>query len=274
MKGKYEVEREIGRGGAARVFLARNTEGQPVALKVLHPQLAVSVTADRFLREVSLLKELDHPFIAKLIDYGQMDWLIYYVMSYVDGPSLRYYLDRKGVVPLDDAIIAASNLLEALGYAHKMGIIHRDVKPDNVGLSRNGAVLLDFGVAKAIESSGTEQLTRSGFTIGTSHYMSPEQAIGARVIDHRTDIYSLGCVFFECLAGRAPYVDRSEFVVLKMHQESEVPDVRKFGVETPESVASAIAKAMEKKPENRWQTAEEMRSALLSGFPEQQESPA
>ncbi|MCZ6760147.1 MAG: serine/threonine-protein kinase [Gemmatimonadetes bacterium] len=261
--GLYEIEREIGRGGAARVFLARNTAGESVALKVLHPQLAVSVTADRFLREVALLKKLDHPFIARFLDFGQSDWLIYFVMTYVDGPSLKYYLGRKGTVPLDDALIATCNLLDALNHAHDLGIVHRDVKPDNIGLSRNGAILLDFGVAKAIESSGTEQLTRSGFTIGTSHYMSPEQALGAPKIDHRSDIYALGCVFFECLAGRPPFVDRSEFVVLRMHQEAEIPDVRKFRSDVPESVALAISRAMQKKPEDRWQTANEMKTALI-----------
>jgi serine/threonine protein kinase len=229
-----------------------------VALKVLHPQLSVSVTAERFLREVAVLRTLDHPFIARLLDYGENDWLLYYVMPLIEGPTLAKYLSGKRQLPLQDAVIATCNLLEALQHAHDQGFVHRDVKPENIALSRNGAILLDFGVARAISESGSDRVTRSGFTVGTSTYMSPEQALGAVDIDHRSDIYSLGCVLFECLAGRAPYTHKSEFVVLQMHQDSEVPDVRTFRPETPEGLALAISKAMSKKREDRWQSAAEM----------------
>ena len=165
----------MARGGAGRVFLAVDRAGQRVALKVLHPELSVSVTAERFLREIALLSRLDHPLIARLLDYGERNWLVYYAMSYADGPTLRAHLDRVRRATIDDVVRIARDLLASLGYAHERGIMHRDVKPDNVILSPEGAMLLDFGIAKAIEAAGTERLTKSGFTVGTSSYMSPEQ---------------------------------------------------------------------------------------------------
>lgn len=244
--------------------MAVNLDGQRVALKVLHPQLSVSVTAERFLREVAVLRTLNHPFIAPLLDYGENDWLLYYVMPFVDGPTLAKYLSGRRQVELQDAAIASCNLLEALQHAHDQGFVHRDVKPENIALSRTGAILLDFGVARAISESGSDRVTRSGFTVGTSTYMSPEQALGAVDIDHRSDIYSLGCVLFECLAGRAPFSHKSEFVVLQMHQDAAAPDVRTFRPETPESMALAVSRALAKRREDRWQSAEEMASHVRS----------
>ena len=266
LDGKYKIERETGGGGAARVFLAINAEGQRVALKVLHPQLSVSVTAERFLREVAVLRTLDHPYIARLLDYGEKDWLLYYVMTLIEGPTLGKYLAGRKQLPVVDAAIATCNLLEALQHAHDQGFVHRDVKPENIALSRNGAILLDFGVARAISESGSDRVTRSGFTVGTSTYMSPEQALGAVDIDHRSDIYSIGCVLFECLAGRPPFTHKSEFVVLQMHQEADVPDVRTFRPDTPDSMALAISKAMAKKREDRWQSASEMGEKVRSSI--------
>jgi serine/threonine-protein kinase len=264
LSGKYTVDREIGRGGAARVFQAVDAGGRTVALKVLHPQLVVSVTAQRFLREISLLEGMEHPNIARLLDYGESDYLVYYAMTYVEGPTLRQHLARVQRMNLSDTLRTGRDLIAALSYAHQRGIVHRDVKPENVVLARTGAVLMDFGIARAIAASGTERLTRSGFTVGTSAYMSPEQVAGSLDIDHRGDIYSLGCVLFECLAGRPPFVHPHEDLVLQMQREEPVVDVRTLRREVPERLAQVVARALEKQRERRWQSAEEMGQGLAA----------
>ena len=256
------MERELARGGAARVFMAHDKGGNPVALKVLHPQLAVSVTADRFLREIAFLKDIDHPQIGRLIDFGEEDWLVYYVMPYVEGPTLREHLGRVKQASISDTLHIAHNLLDALDYAHAKNIVHRDVKPENVVLSREGAVLLDFGIARAVAESGTDRLTRSGFAVGTSAYMSPEQVEGKEDIDYRSDIYSLGCVLFECLAGRPPFWAPREEAVLRLHLEGTVPAIAKLRRDTPKSLAAALDKALRNAREERWQSAAEMKAAL------------
>lgn len=259
---RYTVEREVGRGGAARVFLAQDREGGKVALKILHPELALSVTAQRFLREISVLSKLQHPHIAQMLDYGELDFLVYYAMRYIEGQNLRVYLDRERRCTVRDAVRHACDMLDALRAAHALGIVHRDVKPENIVLSPEGAVLLDFGIARAIAASGNERLTRSGFTVGTSAYMSPEQVGGSQEIDHRSDIYSLGCVLFECLAGKPPFHDPLEEAVLKMHTARPAPDVRQLREDTPRPLADAIGRALEKEPRDRWQSAGEMLDAL------------
>jgi serine/threonine protein kinase len=260
--GHYEVEREIGRGGNARIFLARDPTGQAVALKILHPELLVSVAADRFLREIRLASQLDHPHIAKLLDSGERDWLVYYVMSYAEGLTLRERLDSSPQLPVAETLRLACDLLDALDHAHTRGIIHRDVKPANVVLSAEGAVLLDFGIARAVVASGTDQLTRSGIAVGTSTYMSPEQITALVDIDQRSDIYSLGCVLFECLAGQPPFYHRNEAVVLQFHLTQAAPDVRTLRSDTPAELATGIAKAIAKAPGDRWRSAAAMRDAL------------
>ena len=262
--GRYEVEREIGRGGNARIFLARDSTGQPVALKILHPELLVSVAADRFLREIRLASQLNHPHIARLLDSGERDWLVYYVMSYVEGATLRERLDSTPQLSVAETLRIASDLLDALDHAHRQGIIHRDVKPANVVLSDQGAVLLDFGIARAVIASGTDQLTRSGIAVGTSTYMSPEQITAVADIDHRCDIYSLGCVLYECLAGQAPFVHRNEAVVLQLHLTLPPPDVRNIRSDVPLELARGISKAMAKEPAQRWPSAQAMREALAT----------
>lgn len=259
---RYTVDREIARGGAARVFLAYDKDGTQVALKVLHPQLAVSVTADRFLREITFLSSFDHPNIGRLIDCGESEWLIYYVMKFVDGPNLREHLARVRRASVADTVRIAADLLGALEYAHAKGIVHRDVKPENVVVSGERAVLVDFGIARAIAQSGTDRLTRSGFAVGTSAYMSPEQIQGMVDIDERTDVYSLGCVLFECLAGRPPFTAERDDLVLRMHLDHRAPEVRSFREEIPESLALLIDKSLKGPREERWQSATEMRRAL------------
>ena len=265
---RYTVEREIARGGAARIFLARDRAGTKVALKVLHPELAVSIAAERFLREISVLAAIAHPRISRLLDYGECDWLVYYVMEFVTGPTLREYLDQVGRAPIQETLTGTCQVLEALQYAHEHGVVHRDVKPENIKLSPVGAVLMDFGIAKAVAASGSSRLTRSGFTVGTSAYMSPEQVAGDNSIDPRADLYSLGCVIYECLAGVPPYLHDDDRMVLGMHQRSPVPDVRKKRRETPPKLAKLVAKALAKNPEDRWQSAAEMREALAACPPD------
>ncbi len=264
LRDRYTVEREMARGGAGRVFFARTLDGQAVALKVLHPELVVTATADRFLREIRTLSRLEHPHVARLLDYGERDWLVYLAMSYIEGPTLKEHIARSGRATVDDVVRIARDLLDALAYAHNHNVVHRDVKPDNIVLSSSGAMLLDFGIARAIEAAGDEKLTKSGFTVGTSTYMSPEQVIAIRDLDHRSDIYSLGCVLFEALTGRPPFVHRSEAVVMQLQQTAEAPSVAEIRPDTPPALAVAIQRALAKDRERRWNSAAEMRAQLDS----------
>ena len=226
-EGRYEVEREIGKGGNARIFLAREPGGQPVALKILHPELLVSVAADRFLREIKLASQLDHPHIAHLLDSGERDWLVYYVMTYVEGATLRELLD---------AARAGSRSPTRSGWPTTCSTPWSTptATASSIGTSSRrtwssrpqGAVLLDFGIARAVWASGSDRLTRSGIAVGTSTYMSPEQITALQEIDLRSDLYSLACVLFECLAGQPPFVHRNEAVVLQMHLTQPAPDLR------------------------------------------------
>jgi serine/threonine-protein kinase len=263
-EGRYEVEREIGKGGNARIFLAREPGGQAVALKILHPELLVSVAADRFLREIKLASQLNHPHIAHLLDSGERDWLVYYVMSYVQGATLREMLSQRVRLTVPDTLRVADDLLDALEHAHSHGILHRDVKPENVVIGPQGAVLLDFGIARAVWASGSDRLTRSGIAVGTSTYMSPEQITALQEIDLRSDLYSLACVLFECLAGQPPFTHRNEAVVLQMHLTQPAPDLRSIRPEVPVELAQSLSRALAKTPEERWQTATAMRDALAA----------
>ncbi len=262
LRDRYTVEREMARGGAGRVFFARTLDGQAVALKVLHPELVVTATADRFLREIKTLSRLEHPHVARLLDYGERDWLVYLATAYIEGPTLKEHIAQVRRVSVDDAVRIGRDVLDALAYAHKHNVVHRDVKPDNIVLAREGAMLLDFGIARAIEAAGDEKLTRSGFTVGTSSYMSPEQVVAVRDLDHRSDLYSLGCVLFEALAGRPPFVHRSEAVVLQLQQTAEAPLLAELRPEVPAPLAGAIQRALAKAREDRWTSALEMRAQL------------
>jgi serine/threonine-protein kinase len=245
------------------VYSGEAPDGRAVAIKILHPELAVTVTADRFLREVGFLRRLEHQSIARVVDSGEADYFLYYVMNWVDGPNLRQHLDRVRRASLSDTQRIAHDLLAALDYAHGRGIVHRDVKPDNIVLSPAGVVLLDFGIAKAIVAAADMvRLTRSGFTVGTSAYMSPEQVSGAATIDHRSDIYSTGCVLYECLAGRPPFTHPREEMVLRLQQSEPARDVRDLRQDAPAPLAAGIMRALEKDPAARWQTAEEMLGAV------------
>lgn len=256
------MDREIARGGAARVFRATDATGNVVALKVLHPQLAVTVSADRFLREIKYLSRIDHPRITRLLDSGESDFLIFYVMTFVEGLTLREHLQKARHLSVNDTLIIASDLLDALGHAHGLEIVHRDVKPENIVVSPDGPVLVDFGIARAAAEAGTDRLTKSGFAVGSSRYMSPEQIQGADDIDVRTDLYALGCVLFECLTGRTPFTAPREEQVMRMHLESTAPDVRTVRDSVPQAIAETIAKSLANRREDRWSSAREMQLAL------------
>jgi len=262
LEGRYTVEREIGRGGAARVFHALDPAGTQVAVKVLHPQLAASVTADRFLREIKFVSRVTHPRIARMLDSGEGEWLLWYVMEYIPGPTLRQHLDRVRRASISDTVLIARDMLGALGAAHAEGIVHRDVKPDNIVLSPEGATLVDFGIAKAVAAAGSDRLTRSGFAVGTSAYMSPEQIAGIDEIDSRSDLYSLACVLFQSLAGRPPYDDAFEDRILTKHQSAAIPDLQQLRPDVPPALVAVLTRALAKAPEDRWATAELMAAAL------------
>jgi len=223
----------------------------------------VSVAADRFLREIRYASQLDHPHIARVIDSGETDYLLWYVMPYVPGETLRQALRREQRLPVALAARLCCEVLDALGHAHARGIAHRDIKPDNIVLSPEGAVLVDLGIARAIASSGDDRVTRSGFVVGTEEYMSPEQAAGVPDVDGRTDLYSLGVVLFETLAGRPPFSSVSAAAVLDMQQHQKAPDIRGLRRDIPKDLAAAIARSLAKQREDRWQTAAEMRGGLL-----------
>jgi serine/threonine protein kinase len=259
------VDREIDRGGAARVFLAVDKEGQKLALKILHPEFLESVAADRFHRQIKLISRLSNPHIARLLDSGERDWLVYLAMEFINGPTLREVLDRDRRLSFADTLRVACDLLDALSHAHQLGIVHRDVKPENVVIcSDRGAVLLDFGIARAIIASVSNEITRTGDRVGSLAYMSPEQINGDQSIDGRSDLYSLGCVLFECLAGRPLFVWRKEAVVLQLHLTEPSPDVRSIRPDVPSELAEAISKALVKLPGERWQSAAEMREIFAS----------
>src|SRR6202521_518630 len=206
LSGSYTLERELGRGGMATVFLAQDTKHhRPVALKVLHPELAATLGSERFLREIQIAARLQHPHILPLYDSGQADTLLYYVMPYVEGESPRDRLNHEKQLPVEDAVRIGRDMAAALDYAHRHGVVHRDIKPENVMLHEGEAIVTDFGIAKAVSAAGGESLTQIGMAVGTPAYMSPEQASGEREPDGRSDIYSLGCVLYEMLTGSAPF---------------------------------------------------------------------
>ncbi len=268
LAGRYTIERELGRGGAATVFLAQDLKHRrPVAVKVLNPELARSVGPDRFLREIEIAARLTHPHILPVFDSGAADGVLYYVMPYIQGETLRHRLSRDGQLPLADALRIGREIAAALDYAHRQGIVHRDVKPENVLLEDGHAVVADFGVARALAAAGEAPLTQSGLAIGTPSYMSPEQSSGEEGVDGRSDIYALGCVVYEMLAGAPPFAGANFQRLVHQHLLETPPPIAARRPDVPAGVAAALDRALAKHPSQRFGTAADFGAALLADGP-------
>ncbi len=263
LAGRYVVERELGRGGMATVFLAHDVKhDRMVALKVLHPELAASLGPERFLREIKVAARLNHPHILPLHDSGQAGELLYYVMPYVEDESLRHRMNRDKQLPVEDALQIARNVAAALDYAHRHQVVHRDIKPENVMLHEGEALVTDFGIAKAISVAGGETLTQTGIAVGTPAYMSPEQAAGEADPDGRSDVYSLGCMLYEMLAGAPPFTGPTAQAVITRRFTDPVPSLRAARPSVSEAVEQAVTKALARVPGDRFATAAQLAQAL------------
>lgn len=272
----YAIERPLGRGGMAAVFLALDLRHhRRVAIKVLLPELAPALGSDRFLREIEIAAQLNHPHIVPLYDSGAADGLLYYVMPYVEGASLRHRIANQGALPIGEAIQIAREVADALAYAHELGVVHRDIKPENILLTHHHATVADFGVARALHATwGHGPSTTGGLALGTPHYMSPEQAESLPSVDHRTDIYALGCTLFEMLTGRPPYAGAGSVAIIAQHFAGPVPSARASRQEVPDALDALVAQAMAKRPEDRVATAAAFSAALEALAPPSRDSGA
>lgn len=265
LAGRYTILRELGRGGMATVYLAEDVRhSRKVAIKVLHAELTAILGAERFLKEITLTASLQHPHILPLFDSGSADDQLFYVMPYVDGETLRGRLERERQLPIADAVRIAAESASALDYAHHRGIVHRDVKPENILLQDGHALVADFGIALALQQASSSRMTQAGLSLGTPEYMSPEQAIGEPNIDARSDIYSLGAVTYEMLAGTPPFTGpAAQAIIAKVITEEPNPlsSVRK---RVPPYIEAAVRTALEKVPADRFATAAEFSSALTT----------
>jgi len=263
LAGRYALERELGRGGMAVVFLAHDSRhDRVVAIKVLRQEVAAALGAERFLREIQIAAKLHHPHILPLYDSGTAADLLYYVMPYVEGKSLRERLDHETQLPLDDALTITRQVAGALAYAHQHDVVHRDIKPENILLESGEAVVADFGIARAISVAGGDKLTHTGIAIGTPLYMSPEQATGVGALDGRSDVYSLGCVLYEMLAGHPPFSGGTAQAILARHALDPVPRLRTARGTVSGAVAEALDRALAKAPADRYATALQFAEAL------------
>ncbi|UCC83805.1 MAG: serine/threonine-protein kinase, partial [Gemmatimonadota bacterium] len=261
---RYRIERELGSGGMATVYLAEDLKHErKVALKVLRPELGASLGTDRFLHEIKLTARLSHPHILPLHDSGEADGLLFYVMPYVEGETLRERLDRERQLPLEDAVQIAREVAGALSFAHGQGVIHRDIKPENILLAAGHAVVADFGIARAVTVAGGERLTATGVYVGTPAYMSPEQGLGEEV-DERADIYALGCVLFEMLAGDAPFLGTSAQAILARKTVERPPSLRVVRDTVPGAVEEVVTRALAKVPADRFRNAKGFAEALTA----------
>jgi serine/threonine-protein kinase len=260
---RYAVEKELGRGGMAVVYLARDKRyDRAVALKVLRPDLTESLGAERFLREIQIAAQLNHPHVLPLHDSGEANGFLWYTMPFVDGESLRDRLNREQQLPLEDAIQISKEVADGLGYAHGVGVIHRDIKPENILLSGGHATIADFGIARAVTEAAGQKLTETGIAVGTPAYMSPEQGAGSGKLDARSDLYSLGCVLYEMLAGEPPYTGPTAAVIVAKKMSEPTPRISVVRETVPGPVEEAITRTLAKTPADRFATAQQFTAAL------------
>ena len=259
---QFRIERELGRGGMAIVYLAQDLRhGRQVALKVLRPELSASIGADRFLREIRIAANLSHPSILPLYDSAITAGPLFYVMPYVEGETLRTRMAR-GRLPTTEIALLGAEIADALDYAHRKGVVHRDIKPDNILLFEGRALVADFGIAHAIREAGGENLTATGFLIGTPNYMSPEQASGERVVDGRSDVFSLGSMLYEMLTGEAPFVAPTAAAIMARILTAAPRPLEEQRPDLPPALVRAVMRSLNKAPADRWATAGEFAAAL------------
>jgi serine/threonine-protein kinase len=252
----------------ATVYLGDDLKHErQVAIKVLHPELSVTLAASRFLREIRITAKLQHPHILTLIDSGEINGLLYYVMPYVEGASLRERLSEFVFLPVEEAVRITVLLASALDHAHRWGVIHRDIKPENILFHDGHPILADFGIALAVGSASEEHLTKSGVSVGTPSYMSPEQAAGLRQLDGRSDVYSLACVLYEMLTGEPPFKGATPRAVLARQLAEPVVSVRIVRSEVPGFLETALNRALARHPSDRFDTASALGQAIESGRP-------
>jgi serine/threonine-protein kinase len=265
LAGRYVLERQLGHGGMAVVYLAHDARnGRKIALKVMRPQLADSLGAERFLQEIAIAAPLVHPNIVSLYDSGEASGFLYYTMPYVEGQTLRHRLEREVQLPIEDALSITRQVASALDYAHSHGAVHRDIKPENILLQGDHAFVADFGLARAITRSASRPLTTQGIVVGTPPYMSPEQCTPGGIANAASDIYSLGCVVFEMIAGMPPFRGATADVIMSHHQMSPPPSLREERSSCPSAFDAAVRRALAKVPADRFRTAGEFVSALQS----------
>ena len=268
LSDRYAIDREIGQGGMAHVVLAEDRKHhRRVAIKVMRPEVAETLGTERFLREIEIAARLTHPHILPLHDSGETDRLLYYVMPFVEGESLRDRLTRERQLPLGDALRITREVSSALAYAHSQGVVHRDIKPENILLSAGHAVVSDFGIARAVSAAAADRLTQTGVTLGTAVYMSPEQATGEREIDGRSDIYSLGCVLYEMVAGEPPFSGPTAQAMIARRLVGPPPSLTGTREEIPERLEWAVRKALARVPADRF-TAEQFAAAIAEPTPD------
>jgi eukaryotic-like serine/threonine-protein kinase len=262
---RYRLEKVLGEGGMATVYLAEDLKHKRrVAIKVLRPELGEVLGADRFLREIQTTANLRHPHILPLYDSGEAGGLLFYVMPLVDGESLRDRLQRERQLPMDEALSIAREVGDALGYAHGQGVVHRDIKPENILLEAGHAVVADFGIARAVSKAGGDRLTQTGLALGTPLYMSPEQASGDRDVDGRSDLYSLGCVLYEMLAGQTPFTGPTAHSITRQHMVAEAPPVTNLRPAVPNEIAGILARILAKDPVDRFSPAASFVQAITT----------
>ncbi len=263
LAGRYAVEVELGHGGMAVVFLAQDSKHhRAVAIKVLRPELVAALGPERFLREIAIAARLTHPRILPLYDSGEADGFLYYVTPYIEGESLRDRLARERQLPIEDAVAITRQVVSALSHAHSHDVVHRDIKPENILLQGEEVMVADFGIARAITAAGGEKLTETGIAVGTPAYMSPEQAMAEPTLDGRSDVYSLGCVLYEMLAGEPPYTGPTAGAILARRLTDPVPPLHTVRETVPAKVERAIEKALAKVPADRFATATQFAEAL------------